>query len=92
MTPEEIFKYHYGTIQNPVTPIPVEYGRLNRLVVWELSRNNTGSLFGVTCLDVRSDTSSFYNDELSDVFYSEKDARDYLGRLTETIGFTGLVQ
>lgn len=41
----------YGCL-NPVTPIAVEYGWANDKVVYELSRNATGSLWGTTFLRV----------------------------------------
>jgi len=52
-TPKDIFKGHYGELVNPATPVVVEYGWVIAPVsAYELSTNQTHSLFGVTVVSV----------------------------------------
>lgn len=53
----KIFEQHYGSIKNPLTPVPVEYGFLNNaggqkhpVYAYEISRSHDGTKYGMTVL------------------------------------------
>lgn len=49
VTPEQVFKTHYGDVMNPATPVAVEYGWVQEgSIAYELSTNKDRDLWGIT--------------------------------------------
>lgn len=80
MTPEELFKQHYGGNVNMFTPVIVEYGWLEEgRLAYELSRDDKSSLWGVVVLEWDGERSQRRTD-LRMSASTEQDARAHIQR------------
>lgn len=69
MDAEQIFRLHYHGLLNPFTPVVVEYGILRCNFAYELSRDEAGSLYGLTVVRYCPSTGS--TQELRRLRYAE---------------------
>lgn len=83
MNPIDYFSAHYLGITNPMTPVIVEYGRVNDTLVYELSHSISKRLWGVTCLRISEDGSTLYSPNNSEAFHSRDDAVAFINKLKE---------
>lgn len=69
MDAEQVFRLHYHGLMNPFTPVVVEYGTLGDGIAYELSRDEAGSLYGLTVVRYCPSTGS--TQELRRLRYAE---------------------
>jgi hypothetical protein len=87
MDAEQIFRLHYRGLLNPFTPVVVEYGFLGDGVAYELSRDEAGSLYGLTVVRYCPSTGS--TQELRRLRYAERSltaVRQRIQALRDEIG------
>lgn len=84
LTARQIIKREYGNSRNFITPQIIRYGKVDKNLAYELSRGEGikgEDIYGVSVVELKQDGTTERRIDLSNMFYSLREAQDYIKTL-----------